>query len=164
MSFALRRAGVHYRISRFFHKQVAAVVAHGWLRKATFLKKLKSLAGCRANDKIARKILALRTKAGLTQAQLAKRVGTTAPVICRLEDADYEGTFGRNAPSSCRCPEPARRDSHLAVMSRGRRNAERPGIRATGLRRPGIGAPSLLKSGADELSHELPMPPAVPTE
>ena len=53
--------------------------------------KLKSLAECRANDEIARKIQALRTKAGLTQAQLAKLVGTTASVICRLEDADYQG-------------------------------------------------------------------------
>src|SRR6266852_2016866 len=54
-------------------------------------EKLKSLAECRANDEIARKIHALRTRAGLTQAQLAKLVGTTASVICRLEDADYEG-------------------------------------------------------------------------
>jgi len=54
-------------------------------------EKLKSLAECRANDEIARKIQALRTKAGLTQAQLARLVGTTASVICRLEDADYEG-------------------------------------------------------------------------
>ena len=45
----------------------------------------------RANDEIARKIYALRTQAGLTQRVLAKRVGTTASVICRLEDADYEG-------------------------------------------------------------------------
>jgi transcriptional regulator with XRE-family HTH domain len=33
----------------------------------------------------------LRTKAGLTQAQLGKLIGTTASVICRLEDADYAG-------------------------------------------------------------------------
>jgi ribosome-binding protein aMBF1 (putative translation factor) len=45
----------------------------------------------RANMEIARKIYDLRTKAGLTQKELAKRVGTTASVICRLEDADYEG-------------------------------------------------------------------------
>ncbi|MCI0455637.1 MAG: helix-turn-helix domain-containing protein [Gemmataceae bacterium] len=45
----------------------------------------------RANDEIARKIYELRTKANLTQRQLAKLVGTTASVICRLEDADYEG-------------------------------------------------------------------------
>jgi DNA-binding XRE family transcriptional regulator len=45
----------------------------------------------RANDQVARKIYDLRTTAGLTQRQLAKLVGTTASVICRLEDADYEG-------------------------------------------------------------------------
>jgi transcriptional regulator with XRE-family HTH domain len=45
----------------------------------------------RANAEIARKIYELRTKAGLSQRALAKLVGTTASVICRLEDADYEG-------------------------------------------------------------------------
>ena len=45
----------------------------------------------RANAEIARKIYELRTKAGLTQRELAKLVGTTASVICRLEDADYQG-------------------------------------------------------------------------
>jgi predicted transcriptional regulator len=45
----------------------------------------------RANLDIARKIYELRTKAGLSQAELAKRVGTTQSVISRLEDADYEG-------------------------------------------------------------------------
>jgi transcriptional regulator with XRE-family HTH domain len=44
-----------------------------------------------AEDEIARKIYELRTAAGLTQRELAKRVKTTASVICRLEDADYEG-------------------------------------------------------------------------
>jgi DNA-binding XRE family transcriptional regulator len=58
-------------------------------------EKLKSLAECRANDEIARKIQALRTKAGLTQAQLAKLVGTTASVICRLEDSDMKGIRSR---------------------------------------------------------------------
>lgn len=43
------------------------------------------------NAQIARDLYDLRTKAGLTQRQLAKLVGTTASVICRLEDADYEG-------------------------------------------------------------------------
>lgn len=33
----------------------------------------------------------MRKKAGLTQEQLAKRVGTTGSVISRLEDASYEG-------------------------------------------------------------------------
>jgi ribosome-binding protein aMBF1 (putative translation factor) len=45
----------------------------------------------RADDEVARKIYELRKKAGLTQAQLAKMIGTTASVISRLEDADYEG-------------------------------------------------------------------------
>ena len=40
---------------------------------------------------MARKIRDLRTKAGLTQKQLAKLVGTTHSVVSRLEDADYEG-------------------------------------------------------------------------
>jgi predicted transcriptional regulator len=44
-----------------------------------------------ADDAVARKIHDLRTQAGLTQKQLAKSVGTTASVICRMEDADYEG-------------------------------------------------------------------------
>jgi predicted transcriptional regulator len=43
------------------------------------------------NAEIARKIYALRTKAGLTQQELADRVGTSKSAICRLEDADYEG-------------------------------------------------------------------------
>jgi ribosome-binding protein aMBF1 (putative translation factor) len=45
----------------------------------------------RLNAKIAREIYTLRTKAGFTQAELARKVGTTASVISRLEDADYEG-------------------------------------------------------------------------
>ena len=43
------------------------------------------------NAEIARKIYQLRTQAGLTQQELAERVGTSKSVICRLEDADYEG-------------------------------------------------------------------------
>ena len=53
--------------------------------------RLKNLEEARANEEIARKIWELRTAAGLTQTQLAKLIGTTASVICRLEDADYEG-------------------------------------------------------------------------
>ena len=54
-------------------------------------ERLKILEEARADGDVARKIFELRTKAGLTQAQLAKVVGTTASVICRLEDSDYEG-------------------------------------------------------------------------
>ena len=54
-------------------------------------ERLAGLEKERANDHIARKIVALRTQAGLSQRQLAQLIGTTASVICRLEDADYEG-------------------------------------------------------------------------
>jgi DNA-binding XRE family transcriptional regulator len=54
-------------------------------------ERLEILEEARANEEIARKVLGLRTQAGLTQAQLGKLIGTTASVICRLEDADYEG-------------------------------------------------------------------------
>jgi len=53
--------------------------------------RLKNLEEARANEEVARKIQELRAAAALTQAQLAKLIGTTASVICRLEDADYEG-------------------------------------------------------------------------
>ena len=53
--------------------------------------RLKNLEEARANEEIGRKIQKLRAAAGLTQTQLAKLIGTTASVICRLEDADYEG-------------------------------------------------------------------------
>jgi ribosome-binding protein aMBF1 (putative translation factor) len=45
----------------------------------------------RANNDVARKIYGLRTLAGLTQGELARRVGTSPSVISRLEDADYAG-------------------------------------------------------------------------
>jgi len=43
------------------------------------------------NAAIAQAIHDLRRRAGLTQAQLAARVGTSHSVISRLEDADYDG-------------------------------------------------------------------------
>jgi DNA-binding XRE family transcriptional regulator len=43
------------------------------------------------NAAVARQVHDLRAKAGLTQRELAKRVGTSASAICRLEDADYDG-------------------------------------------------------------------------
>ena len=45
----------------------------------------------RVNADVAAQLHALRTARGLTQQELARRVGTTQSVIARLEDADYEG-------------------------------------------------------------------------
>ena len=45
----------------------------------------------RANYRIAQAIMELRRELGLSQKKLAELVGTTASVICRLEDADYDG-------------------------------------------------------------------------
>ena len=44
-----------------------------------------------ANAEVSMMVYALRTAAGLTQAGLAKRVGTTASAVSRLEDAEYRG-------------------------------------------------------------------------
>jgi transcriptional regulator with XRE-family HTH domain len=43
------------------------------------------------NAEIGQLIYDARTKTGLTQKQLAHRLGTTQSVISRLESADYEG-------------------------------------------------------------------------
>ena len=54
-------------------------------------ERLAELEEARASAEIARKVYELRTKAKLTQKELAARVGTTPSVISRLEDDDYEG-------------------------------------------------------------------------
>ena len=54
-------------------------------------ERAQALEEARANDSVARQLTALRLRAGMTQRQLAKLVGTTASAICRLESADYEG-------------------------------------------------------------------------
>jgi len=43
------------------------------------------------NVRVAMLIYHVRTEAGISQTELAKRVGTSQPNIARLEDADYEG-------------------------------------------------------------------------
>ncbi len=54
-------------------------------------ERLAGLEEAFINDDVARKLHELRTEAGLSMRELADRIGTTASVICRLEDADYEG-------------------------------------------------------------------------
>lgn len=54
-------------------------------------KRLASLERERENLRIAEQIYSLRTAAGLSQKDLARKVGTTQSVISRLEDSDYDG-------------------------------------------------------------------------
>jgi ribosome-binding protein aMBF1 (putative translation factor) len=51
----------------------------------------RPLDNARVNAQVARLVHDARTGAGLTQRQLAARVGTKRSVIARVEDADYEG-------------------------------------------------------------------------
>jgi DNA-binding XRE family transcriptional regulator len=54
-------------------------------------ERIGQLEEARAEDELARKIYELRKQAGLTQARLAKMIGTSESVISRLEDSDYTG-------------------------------------------------------------------------
>ena len=51
----------------------------------------KLVSGAYVNAKVAQLIYEARTDAKLTQRQLADLVGSTQPVIARLEDANYTG-------------------------------------------------------------------------
>jgi DNA-binding XRE family transcriptional regulator len=52
--------------------------------------RLRSLEEERQKLRIAGQVYECRMRAGLSQSQLAKLVGTTQSVISRLEDADYD--------------------------------------------------------------------------
>jgi ribosome-binding protein aMBF1 (putative translation factor) len=65
-------------------KILADIVGHDPKRQQAFEEEV-------ANREVAQSIYELRQRAGLSQAELAKRIGTTQSVISRLEDADYEG-------------------------------------------------------------------------
>ncbi|HEX9642264.1 MAG TPA: helix-turn-helix domain-containing protein [Candidatus Krumholzibacteria bacterium] len=54
-------------------------------------ERLAELEEARASADVARQVYELRTKAKLTQKELAAKVGTTPSVISRLEDDDYAG-------------------------------------------------------------------------
>lgn len=51
----------------------------------------RELRAAESSLQVARQVYALRVDAGLTQMELASRVGTSHSVISRLEDDDYEG-------------------------------------------------------------------------
>lgn len=54
-------------------------------------ERIAQLEQARLEEDLARRIHDLREQAGLTQARLAKMIGTTESVISRLEDSDYKG-------------------------------------------------------------------------
>ena len=54
-------------------------------------ERLASLEEERMKLDIAQQVYDLHEEAGLTQKQLAKRVGVSESVICDLEDTEYEG-------------------------------------------------------------------------
>ncbi len=65
------------------------IIHHLFIKSNSDMERM--VAEERTNAALARQIYQLRTKAGMTQSQLAKQVGTTASVISRLEDSDYDG-------------------------------------------------------------------------
>jgi ribosome-binding protein aMBF1 (putative translation factor) len=54
-------------------------------------ERLRELEEARASAAIARRIYALREKAGMSRQRLARLVGTSTAVIRRLEEDDYDG-------------------------------------------------------------------------
>ncbi len=54
-------------------------------------ERLAALAQEKINVQVAQLIYNMRTEAGLTQNELAQKVGTSQAAISRLEDSDYDG-------------------------------------------------------------------------
>jgi DNA-binding XRE family transcriptional regulator len=54
-------------------------------------RRIADLKRTRQELALGRKIRALRESRGLSQAQLARALGTQGPAISRIEDADYDG-------------------------------------------------------------------------
>jgi DNA-binding XRE family transcriptional regulator len=67
----------------------AVRILDGMIGEDSHLQQLASEA--MVNAEVAQLIYDVRSKAKLTQKQLAELVGTTQSVIARLENADYEG-------------------------------------------------------------------------
>ncbi len=72
-------------------KAKAVGVEKGWLEKKLASPKFrKGFEGAVQKLAIGEQLSRLRQEAGLTQLQVAKRIGTTASAISRYENADYD--------------------------------------------------------------------------
>ena len=97
----LWRASVQYS-SKFKPECDAAPItskslkSHAWISLQNQLLKGSGQEGIFAELAILDEILAARKEAGLSQAQIAKRMGTQAPAIARLESAL---ATGKHSPS-----------------------------------------------------------------
>jgi len=60
-------------------------------RYFTTPKSRAALSEAQSTADVARQLYAIRIEAGLTQRELAERIGTQHTVISRIEDDDYEG-------------------------------------------------------------------------
>ena len=81
---ARRRPGMPRRSTTDATRILAGIAGPSAVRRRAFAEEC-------AHREVARRLYALRKQAGVSQAELARRVGTTQSVISRLEDADYGG-------------------------------------------------------------------------
>ena len=82
--FLLSTNGDEARIPRSIQHAYDQFVGEDPVRVESFEQEL-------FNAELARSLYDLRIRAGLGQRELARRIGTMASVICRLEDAAYRG-------------------------------------------------------------------------
>jgi DNA-binding XRE family transcriptional regulator len=81
------------------------------------------LEAARLSMAIGQEIYDLRTKAGLTQKQLANLVGTSHSVISRLEDADYDGHSLKLLQRICSALHHRLEVRFIPTSTRGRKSA-----------------------------------------
>ena len=92
-------------------------------------KLAEAVANESVNVQIAMMVYDARTKARLTQRQLADRIGTTQSVVSRIEDADYTGhsiallnrianAIGSSLQLNFRAPEKVRKIAHKPSRSK----------------------------------------------
>jgi transcriptional regulator with XRE-family HTH domain len=90
------------------------------------------IAQAKINFEVAQMIYDARTKAGLSQSELADLIGSKQPVIARLEGADYEG---HSLTMLQRIAAALGQRLELRFVPRRRRPARRAGVLASSKRK-----------------------------